>query len=133
MREANADNNMALVHSNIFEKAKKFEDLWHIKDLIYRVPRQADFQVMKTLMECVERIDSTTAFCEAIYDEYFDHRMYLVEQYLDAVSSLTESVNVQNVSNGDKVVGVLVLGQVYGAFCDQHAVGRGVLYEAVFK
>lgn len=43
MREANAENNMALVHSNIFEKVKKFEDLWQINDLIYKIPKQTDF------------------------------------------------------------------------------------------
>lgn len=51
---------------------------------------------MKKLMESVERIGVvvTTSFCEAIYDEYFDHRMYLIEQFLDAVSSLTEGINI---------------------------------------
>jgi len=96
MREANAENNMALVHSNIFEKVKKFEDLTQIKDLIYRVPKRTDFEIMKILMESVERIGSgdIVNFCDSVYDEYFDHRVYLVEQYIEAVSNLTDTLNI---------------------------------------
>lgn len=36
-------------------------------------------------------------FCERIYDEYFDHRMYLIEQYLDCVGKIIDTISIKNV------------------------------------
>ena len=36
-------------------------------------------------------------FCEKIYDEYFDHRLYLMEQYLDSVGRIIEDMGVVKV------------------------------------
>lgn len=33
-------------------------------------------------------VNRNFAFCEKIYEEYFDHRMYLIEQYLDCMGRI---------------------------------------------
>lgn len=110
MREANADNNLSVVQSQVFDKATKFEEL-DIKNIIYHEPKiqsnssnkyqdlQAEsltpFETLHLLMTSIEeRGNSNIEFCEKIYEEYFDHRMYLIEQYLDCAGRIMDGYGV---------------------------------------
>eukprot|EP00347_Sterkiella_histriomuscorum_P013080 403366099 len=108
MRDANAENNLKVVSTQIFEKATKFEDL-DVKNIIYCESKQQpissqnqfqnlhqevlpSFDILKLLITSVEESASihkqNFEFCEKIYEEYFDHRLYLIEQYSDCVGRI---------------------------------------------
>ena len=42
-----------------------------------------------------ERTTLNYEFFEKIYDEYFDHRLYLIEQYLDCIGRIMETLGVR--------------------------------------
>lgn len=79
MRDANSECNLRVVQTSIFDKAVKLEDI-DISLVIYAKSKKDQFEIAKMLMTRVEeRAHEYQEFLDKIYDEYFDHRMYLIE------------------------------------------------------
>ena len=106
IREANSENNLSVVVKGIFDKATKLEDV-ELSTMIYQKPRNVsqsnDFETVKMLISALEEKANLGSsgdfqpFCDKIYEEYFDHRLYLMEQYLDCVARIIESMGVNNI------------------------------------
>lgn len=92
LRDANSECNLRVVQSNILESAKRLEDI-DISHLIYakQISKTLEqFDTCKQLMSTL--LPEFQIFCEQrIYQEYFDNRMYLMEQYLDSVTRILQS------------------------------------------
>ncbi|CDW76946.1 UNKNOWN [Stylonychia lemnae] len=137
MRDANAENNLSVVQTQIFEKAVKFEDL-DVKNVIYHEPKvpphlqqskyQQDmqqeqqftqFETLRLFITSVEEKGNFNyEFCERIYEEYFDHRLYLIEQYLECIARIMDGLGIQTVFQYmvkylEKFIEVFNLEQVY--------------------
>lgn len=55
------------------------------------------FTMVKMLVASFEKLERTVemeAYINKIYDEYFDNRTYLIEQYLDSIGDLIEALGI---------------------------------------
>lgn len=53
--------------------------------------------MVKMLVASFEKLERTVemeAYINKIYDEYFDNRTYLIEQYLDSIGDLIEALGI---------------------------------------
>jgi hypothetical protein len=94
LRDANTECNLRIVQTNIFDTAAKLEDVDPSLFIYPRINPKSEestttcFMLMKTLEE--QRIEYSEFSETRIYSEYFDNRLYLLEQYLDCVSQILE-------------------------------------------
>ena len=96
LREANATNNLAVINANTLETATKVSEI-DINSLIFSMPTPESLGALHELMAllCKEcHIAEYATLRNALFYEYFENRMYLLEQYLHALGRIFENDGV---------------------------------------
>lgn len=95
IRDCNAQNNLRLVQSGLFERPRTVGELdalnSEVQNVIYTSPRS--HESLALLMNALGDNKTVAAYeviRVAIFAEYFDNRRYLMELYLDFVKQTVE-------------------------------------------
>ena len=81
LREVNSNNNLQIVQSNVFENAKKIQDI-DIKKFMFGLPSEENRKTLNVLMSVMAERNNSIVYANlmnSLFYEYFENRKYLLE------------------------------------------------------
>ena len=96
LREANSTSNLAVIGANTFESATNVSEI-DINAMIFTMPTAENIETLHKMMALLSRechIAEYASLRNQLFYEYFENRMYLLEQYLHAITRIFESDGV---------------------------------------
>ena len=96
LREVNSTSNLSVISANTLENATNVSEI-DINAMIFTMPSSDNIDTLHKMMTLLSRechIADYASLRNQIFSEYFENRMYLLEQYLHAITCIFEADGV---------------------------------------